>query len=100
MQINIRQWLEESTLNMGMGVIFMVDETVANEFRALKGDCLMSSAVEARSVDVKSVVRGWCRRRRGSIHFDVPTMPEVCQEVARKGRADLSCQRKSPSWPD
>lgn len=47
----------------------MVDETVEYVFSALKGDCLMKSAVEARRVDVKSVVRGWCRRRRGSMQF-------------------------------
>ena len=53
---------------MGMGVIFMVDETVAYVWAALKGDCLMRNAVEARRVDVKRVVvRGWCRRRRGSM---------------------------------
>ena len=54
---------------MGMGVIFIVDETVAYVLTALKGDCLMRKAVEARRVDVKKVVvvRGWCRRRRGSM---------------------------------
>jgi len=50
--------IEESTLNMGMGVIFMVGETVAKVLRDLKGDCFMSRAVEAIRVDVKKVVRG------------------------------------------
>jgi hypothetical protein len=58
----------ENTLNIGMGVIFMADETVANVLRDLKGDCLMRRAVEARRVDVRRVVRGWCRSRRGSMH--------------------------------
>ena len=50
--------IEESTLNMGIGVIFMVDETVAKVLKDLKGDCFMSRAVEAIRVDVKKVVRG------------------------------------------
>src|SRR2546430_334652 len=50
--------IEESTLNMGMGVIFMVDETVAKVLRDLKGDCFIRRAVEAIKFDVKNVVRG------------------------------------------
>ena len=50
--------IEESTLNMGMGVIFMVDETVAKVLRDLKGDCFMRRTVEAIKLDVKNVVRG------------------------------------------
>jgi hypothetical protein len=40
---------------MGIGVIFMLDVTVAY---CLKGDCLIKKAVEAKRVEVKSAVRG------------------------------------------
>jgi len=44
---------------MGIGVIFMVAARVANEFECFGMDCLRKKAVEARSVDVKRVLRGW-----------------------------------------
>ena len=50
---------------MGIGVIFIVVESVVYLDGALKGDCLMRKVVEARRVDVRSVVRrGWWRRRQ------------------------------------
>ena len=83
---------------MGMGVIFMVDETVANVFRDLRGDCLMRRAVEASKVDVKNV-RG-CRKRRGSMHGYEPMIPRLCAKSLHQGEADLRNQRLSPTSTD
>jgi hypothetical protein len=48
-----------STLNIGIGVIFIVVETVENVVDAdFRGDCLMRRAAEARRADVRNVVRG------------------------------------------
>jgi hypothetical protein len=53
------------TLNIGIGVIFIVVEMVENVVYAdLSGDCLMRRVVEARRADAKNVVRGWWKRRR------------------------------------
>jgi hypothetical protein len=50
-------------------VIFIVVEMVAKVADCLGMDCLMKRAVEARTVDVRSVLRGWWRRSRGSMRI-------------------------------
>jgi hypothetical protein len=59
-----------ATWNMGIGVIFIALETVANVDADLNGFCLMKRAADAKSVDVRRVVavRGGCSRRRGSMN--------------------------------
>lgn len=47
------------TLNMGIGVIFIVFGIVENVEVCFSVDCLMKKAVEARRVDVRRVLRGW-----------------------------------------
>ena len=75
------------TLNMGIGVIFMVDAIVAYCAVSLKGDCLIMKAVEARRVDVKRVVRGWWRTRRGSINYKVACRFQM--SFAHRPRSEL-----------
>lgn len=47
-----------NTPNMGIGVIFIVLETVAYVEVNLNGYCLMNAAVDAMRVEVKTVLRG------------------------------------------
>jgi hypothetical protein len=51
---------------MGIGVIFIIDAVVEYCWN-LRG-VLRRKTVEARTVEVKKVVRGWWRRIRGSIN--------------------------------
>ena len=53
------------TLNMGIGVIFIAARVV--NAAGLTAFFLMKRAADARRVEVKSVARGWCPKRRVSM---------------------------------
>lgn len=49
---------EGDTENIGIGRIFIAEDTVEYVLVVLKKGCLMKKAVEARRVDVRRLLRG------------------------------------------
>jgi hypothetical protein len=73
-------------------VTFIVVEMVAKVADCLGMDCLMKRAVEARRVDVRSVLRGWWRRSRGSM--------QIVEMNARRRQRGSAVRLKSAHNPN